>query len=101
MNEYKVGFSYQQTSGARPTVFDEIKAATAQEPVYEMVIERTDGNERQCFDSIPTLDSYFAPIWPESVIESAKTVIEPLKTVCPTAGVRPFYYFWFEEMQEG
>lgn len=50
---------------------------------------------------LPTLDSYFAPIWPESVIESAKTVIEPLKTVCPTAGVRPFYYFWFEEMQEG
>lgn len=38
---------------------------------------------------------------PESVIESAKTVIKPLKTVCPTAGVRPFYYFWFEEMQEG
>lgn len=73
----------------------------AGQPVYEMVIERTDGNERQCFDSIPTLDSYFAPIWPESVIESAKTVIEPLKTVCPTAGVRPFYYFWFEEMQEG
>lgn len=33
MNEYKVGFSYQQTSGARPTVFDEIKAATAQEAV--------------------------------------------------------------------
>lgn len=46
-------------------------------------------------------NSYFAPIWPESVIESAKTVIEPLKTVCPTAGVRPFYYLWFEEMQEG
>ena len=33
MNEYKVGFSYQQTSVARPTVFDEIKAATAQEAV--------------------------------------------------------------------
>lgn len=33
MNEYKVGFSYQQTSGARPTVFDEIKEATAQEAV--------------------------------------------------------------------
>lgn len=65
------------------------------------ISQRPDGNERQCFDSIPTLDSYFAPIWPESVIESAKTVIEPLKTVCPTAGVRPFYYFWFEEMQEG
>lgn len=33
--------------------------------------------------------------------EDWETVIEPLKTVCPTAGVRPFYYFWFEEMQEG
>lgn len=53
------------------------------------------------WETVPALDSYFAPIWPESVIESAKTVIEPLKTVCPTAGVRPFYYFWFEEMQEG
>lgn len=33
MNEYKVGFSYQQASGARPTVFDEVKAFTAQEAV--------------------------------------------------------------------
>lgn len=101
-DDYMFGLELKpkRNSARRKARLDYVKIHNGQ-PVYEMVIERPDGNERQCFDSIPTLDSYFAPIWPESVIESAKTVIEPLKTVCPTAGVRPFYYFWFEEMQEG
>lgn len=101
-DDYMFGLELKpKRNGARRKArLDYVKIHNGQ-PVYEMVIERPDGNERQCFDSIPALDSYFAPIWPESVIESAKTVIEPLKTVCPTAGVRPFYYLWFEEMQEG
>ena len=86
-DDYMFGLELKpKRNGARRKArLDYVKIHNGQ-PVYEMVIERTDGNERQCFDSIPTLDSYFAPIWPESVIESAKTVIEPLKTVCPTAG---------------
>lgn len=75
-DDYMFGLELKpKRNGARRKArLDYVKIHNGQ-PVYEMVIERPDGNERQCFDSIPTLDSYFAPIWPESVIESAKTVI--------------------------
>lgn len=41
-------------------------------PVYCMVVETADGNQRQIFDSIPVLDPYFAPIWPAAEEEPAQ-----------------------------
>lgn len=36
-------------------------------PVYCIAVEMPNGNEWQYLDSIPVLDPYFAPIWPETV----------------------------------
>lgn len=45
-------------------------------PVYCITVEMPDGNERQYLDSIPVLDSYFAPIWPATTEENQE-VAEP------------------------
>lgn len=39
-------------------------------PVYCITVEMPDGNERKYLDSIPVLDPYFAPIWPETVTKA-------------------------------
>lgn len=43
-------------------------------PVYCITVEMPNGNEWQYLDSIPVLDPYFAPIWPETVIKNTETV---------------------------
>ena len=43
-------------------------------PVYCIAVEMPNGNEWQYLDSIPVLDPYFAPIWPETVIKNTETV---------------------------
>lgn len=45
-------------------------------PVYCMVVETSDGDRRQYYDSIPVLDPYFAPIWPVTA-EETPAVEEP------------------------
>lgn len=39
-------------------------------PVYCIAVEMPNGNEWQYLDSIPVLDPYFAPIWPETVTKA-------------------------------
>lgn len=39
-------------------------------PVYCITVEMPDGNEWKYLDSIPVLDPYFAPIWPETVTKA-------------------------------
>lgn len=52
-------------------------------PVYCIAVEMPNGNEWQYIDSIPVLDSYFAPIWPATA-EETQEVAEPAKE--PVAG---------------
>lgn len=42
-------------------------------PVYCITVEMPDGNERKYLDSIPVLDPYFAPIWPETVTNAPES----------------------------
>lgn len=70
-------------------------------PVYCIVVETSDGESRRYYDSIPVLDPYFAPIWPDPapvadhfrevtkmvpVTETAETVIETPQTVTNDPG---------------
>lgn len=41
-------------------------------PVYCITVEMPNGNEWQYLDSIPVLDPYFAPIWPETCREATE-----------------------------
>lgn len=81
-------------------------------PVYCITVEMPNGNEWQYLDSIPVLDPYFAPIWPETVIETKETVPntqEPERTgteirppgacICGRAPFNGnyYYYVWLEE----
>ena len=45
-------------------------------PVYRIAVETADGNTFQYLDSIPVLDTYFAPIWPATA-EETQEVAEP------------------------
>lgn len=76
-------------------------------PVYCITVEMPDGNEWQYLDSIPVLDSYFAPIWPETcqgAMDAEETEIRPpgacFGGYTPVLK-RPFYYFWFEDQNTG
>lgn len=44
--------------------------------VYRMLVEYSDGNQHQYYESIPVLDPYFAPIWPATAEETPE-VEEP------------------------
>lgn len=41
-------------------------------PVYCIAVEMPNGNEWKYLDSIPVLDPYFAPIWPETCREATE-----------------------------
>lgn len=83
-------------------------------PVYCITVEMPNGNEWQYLDSIPVLDPYFAPIWPETCKEATEEEPEP-ETAADhvadqttdsenrtTVAILPingnyYYYVWFEE----
>lgn len=55
-------------------------------PVYCITVEMPDGNEWQYLDSIPVLDPYFAPIWPETCREATEAEApEPEPVADPVA----------------
>lgn len=47
-------------------------------PVYCIVVETPDGNQRQYLDSIPVLDPCFAPIWPAAEESAPEPVANPV-----------------------